>query len=63
MAKGNSFTYEQAATAKYLVHTMHLYQHKAAALLGCNQGRISEAVNGKVHPDAPTANLLNVEVH
>lgn len=57
------FTYEQAATAKYLVLTKHLYQHEAAALLGCNQGRISEAVNGKRFPDAPAANLLNIELH
>ena len=57
------FTYKHAATAKWLVLARQLYQHEAAALLGCNQGRVSEAVNGKVHPEAPVENLLNVRIH
>jgi hypothetical protein len=43
-------TAEMAGHIKYLWHVMGLYQHQIAALLGINQGRVSEVVNGKRHP-------------
>ena len=46
---------EMAAHIKFLVNERGLFQHQAAALVGVNQGRISEIVNGKTYPDAPTA--------
>jgi len=63
MIRRTNFTFEQAATAKWLVATKNLYQHEAAALIGCNQGRVSEAINGKRFPDAPPENLLNIDFH
>lgn len=42
-----SMTAELAAKAITLVKVMGLKQHQAAAILGLNQGRISEAINGK----------------
>jgi predicted XRE-type DNA-binding protein len=46
---------EMAAHIKFLIRDRGLYQHQAAALVGVNQGRISEIVNGKVHPKVPPA--------
>lgn len=46
-------TAEMAAKIKYLVGIMGLFQHQAAAILGINQGRISEVMNGKRHGDVP----------
>lgn len=63
MRSRNPFTYEQAATAKWLVRSHGLYQHEAAALVGCNQGRVSETLNGKRFPEAPAENLLDIEIH
>lgn len=57
------FTFEQAATAKWLVSEHGYHQHEAAAIVGCNQGRVSETVNGKRYPEAPAENLLNVTIH
>ncbi len=39
-------TPELASKALTLVHVYKLKQHQAAAVLGVNQGRISEVVNG-----------------
>lgn len=41
-----SITPEMAAHIKFLVKERKLYQHQVAALVGVNQGRISEIVNG-----------------
>ncbi|MEG3177015.1 helix-turn-helix transcriptional regulator [Sphingomonas sp. RB3P16] len=46
---------EMAAHIKFLIRERGLFQHQAAALVGVNQGRISEIVNGKVHPEVPPA--------
>jgi predicted XRE-type DNA-binding protein len=42
---------EMAALIKFLVKRIGLYQHQVAALLGINQGRVSEVVTGKRHPN------------
>lgn len=63
MRSRSHFSYEQAATAKWLVQTKHMYQHEAAAMVGCNQGRVSETLSGKRYPSAPAANLLKIDIH
>ena len=40
-----------AAKIKYLVGQIGLFQHQVAAMLGINQGRVSEVMNGKRYPD------------
>jgi hypothetical protein len=42
-------TAEMAAKIKYLVGVIGLFQHQAAAILGINQGRVSEVMNKKRH--------------
>lgn len=49
----NPVTAEMAAKIKYLVGVIGLFQHQAAAILGINQGRVSEVMNGKRHGDIP----------
>lgn len=49
----------KAAIAKFLVLKLGLYQHQAAALLGVNQGRISEVMTGKKFPQVPPANDID----
>ena len=49
----NPVTAEMAAKIKYLVGVIGLFQHQAAAVLGINQGRISEVMNGKRHSGVP----------
>lgn len=39
-----------AAHIKYLVDVQRLFQHQAAALLGINQGRVSEVMRGLRYP-------------
>lgn len=57
------FTFEMAATAKWLVTVRGYLQHQAAALVGgVNPGRVCEALKGKRHPDAPIANLLGLPI-
>jgi predicted XRE-type DNA-binding protein len=46
---------QMAAHIKYLVQICKLYQHQAAALLGINQGRVSEIMQGKRHPGVSPA--------
>lgn len=41
-----------AAQAITLVKIYGLKQHQAAAILGLNQGRISEVITGKRYPNA-----------
>ncbi|WP_321327667.1 helix-turn-helix transcriptional regulator [uncultured Parasphingorhabdus sp.] len=48
-------TKEMAAHIRYLIKEKGLYQHQAAALVGVNQGRISEVINERRHPDVPPA--------
>lgn len=44
-----------AAHIKFLVQEQKLYQHQVAALVGVNQGRISEIVNGYKFANVPPA--------
>jgi predicted XRE-type DNA-binding protein len=48
-------TPEMAAHIRFLVLERGLYQHQAAALVGTNQGRVSEVMTGRRHPDTPPA--------
>lgn len=43
-------TAELASKAITLVKVIGLKQHQAAAILGLNQGRISEVITGKRYP-------------
>jgi len=45
-------TAELASKAITLVTVLGLKQHQAAAILGLNQGRISEVLTGKRYPNA-----------
>lgn len=42
---------EKAALIKFLIRVHGLYQHQVAALLEINQGRVSEVMTGKRHPN------------
>lgn len=44
-------TAEMAAKIRHLKRVEGLYNHQIAALLGINQGRVSEVLNGKLHPE------------
>lgn len=46
---------ELAAQIRYLVQDKGLYQHQAAAVVGVNQGRVSEVMRGRHFPDVPPA--------
>jgi predicted XRE-type DNA-binding protein len=52
MKRKNSptITPELAGKVKYLVKVLGLFQHQAAAILGINQGRVSEVMTGKRFP-------------
>jgi predicted XRE-type DNA-binding protein len=54
-------TAEMASKIKYLVGVLGLFQHQAAAILGINQGRVSEVMTGKRHPKAPPFNQLRFD--
>lgn len=41
---------EMAAHIKFLVTIRGLFQHQVAALLGINQGRVSEVIRGRRFP-------------
>lgn len=45
-------TAELASKIITLVKVKGLLQHQAAAVLGLNQGRVSELINGKRYPGA-----------
>lgn len=45
-----SISPEMAAHIRFLVKSRGLYQHQAAALVGVNQGRVSEVMRGYRHP-------------
>lgn len=55
-------TAELAAQAKYLVQEEGLMQHQAAAILGVNQGRISEVMTGKRWPDVPPSDQFSLDL-
>lgn len=46
---------EMAAHVRFLMATRRFYQHQVAALLGVNQGRISEIVREQRFPGVPAA--------
>lgn len=46
---------EMAAHIRFLVNERGLFQHQAAALVGVNQGRISEVMRGQRYPDVKPA--------
>lgn len=46
-------TKEMAAHIRFLIKDKGLYQHQAAALVGVNQGRVSEVMNEHRHPNVP----------
>ena len=48
-------TPEMAAHIRFLIQERGLYQHQAAALLEINQGRVSEVMQGAIHPNVPPA--------
>ena len=50
-----TITPEMAAHIKFLVRVKKLYQHQVAALVGVNQGRISEIMQGRRFPDVQPA--------
>lgn len=54
-------TAEMAAKIKYLVGVLGLFQHQAAAVLGINQGRVSEVMSGKRHSKVQACNQLRFD--
>jgi transcriptional regulator with XRE-family HTH domain len=46
-------TPEMAAKIKAMRKSLGLFQHQIAAVLGMNQGRVSEVLTGKRHPEVP----------
>lgn len=44
-------TARQAAEIKHLAGTTDLFQHQIAAVVGVNQGRVSEVLSGKRFPE------------
>lgn len=52
MKRKNSspITPDMARRVRYLVKVLGLFQHQAAAVLGINQGRVSEVMTGKRYP-------------
>lgn len=53
--KSPPITPEMAAHIRFLILERKLFQHQAASLCGVNQGRISEVMRGKTHPNVPPA--------
>ncbi len=45
--KRRRLTSIEAAKIKYLATTTALFQHEIAAVIGLNQGRVSEVLSGK----------------
>lgn len=50
-----SVTPDMAAQIRRLKREKHLYNHQIAAILGINQGRVSEVLSGKLHPEEKPA--------
>ena len=48
-------TAKMAAEIRYLKFEKKPYNHQIAALFGINQGRVSEVLTGKKHPDVTPA--------
>ena len=48
-------TPEMADKIRHLKRVDGLYNHQIAALLGINQGRVSEVLSGKRHPEMKPA--------
>ena len=57
-----TMTAELAARAKYLVEVEGLLQHQAAAILGVNQGRVSEVMTGKRWPEVPPSDQFTFDL-
>lgn len=53
-------TSELASKAKTMVLQLGMAQRCAAAKLNLNQGRISDAVNGRIFPNTPFAPISDV---
>lgn len=53
-------TPEMAAHIRFLINDRGLYQHQAAALVGVNQGRISEVMHGVIHPNVPGSGSVSL---
>jgi predicted XRE-type DNA-binding protein len=47
----NPVTHEMAKEIRRLKRDERLYNHQIAALLNINQGRVSEVLSGKLHPE------------
>ncbi len=56
--KGEPLTPEKAAVIKRLLISTSLYQHEIAAMVGCNQGRVSEIKNRKRFVEVPPADQI-----
>ena len=54
-SKSPPVTPEMAAHIRFLIGERGLFQHQAAALVGVNQGRISEVMREYRHPGVPPA--------
>jgi transcriptional regulator with XRE-family HTH domain len=44
-------TAEMAEQIRFLKREKRLYNHQIAAMLNINQGRVSEVLSGKLHPE------------
>jgi len=53
-------TAELASRAKTMVLQLGMAQHEAAARIGVNPARVSEAIHGKIFPGAPFAPISDV---
>jgi predicted transcriptional regulator len=58
----NPMTADAAAIAKTMVLRLGMAQHVVAAKLGVNQGRISDAIRGKIFPEASFAPLSSIDL-
>ena len=54
MARKPRLTFDDA-TQVWLMHWSGMYQHDIAAHFAANQGRISEILNGHLHPGSEQA--------
>ena len=54
----NPMTPGLAAYIKHLLMTTRLFQHQIAAMVGVNQGRVSEVKTGKRFPNVPPSDQM-----